>query len=107
MEGERRKRLDAQTWGAVLERFKQSGLSVAQFCEREGLGTASFYRWCSILEPKTASRRTSRPREAVKPGEPVREFLDLGTVGSKGNDLSRMEVRLDLGGGLVLHVVRS
>jgi hypothetical protein len=99
--------MDAETWGAVLERFEQSGLSVVQFCEREGLGTASFYRWRSLLAPKTESRRALRRRAGVKPREPATEFLDLGTVGSRGKDLSRMEVRLDLGGGLVLHVVRS
>jgi len=106
MEGARRKRMDAESWVAVLARFEHSGQSVAQFCEREGLGTASFYRWRSILEAK-ADGGVSPGRDRVKPQELAREFLDLGTVGSKGGDLSRMEVRLDLGGGLVLTVVRS
>ncbi len=104
MEVARRKRLSAEAWGAALERFEQSGLSVAQFCEREGLGTASFYRWRSILEPKAKSRRAHKPPVEVKRAE---QFLDLGTVGTRGGDHSRMEVRLDLGGGLVLQLTRG
>ena len=32
-------------WQMVLETFKSSGLSVRQFCQKEGLSEASFYTW--------------------------------------------------------------
>jgi hypothetical protein len=82
-------------------------LSVRRFCEREGLGTASFYRWRSLLEAKPERRKTLRPR--VEGMAPVAGpgFLDLGSVEAAGNEVVRMEVRLELGDGLVLKLIRS
>lgn len=103
----RRRRLGAEGWRAVMARFGESGLTVAQFCEREGLGAASFYRWRSLLGAPSAPkarlplREPSTPKATSTPSG----FLDLGTLGA--SPASRMEVRLDLGGGVVLHVVRG
>jgi hypothetical protein len=32
-------------WQQRLDRFRTSGLTVADFCERESISTASFYAW--------------------------------------------------------------
>jgi hypothetical protein len=32
-------------WRKRLQRHRRSGLTVARFCEREGVSTASFYSW--------------------------------------------------------------
>jgi len=103
MEQTRRQRRDAGAWREVLERFAESGRSVAEFCEHEGIGAASFYRWRSLLSSERIRKRPparSEPPKAVAAGG----FLDLGTLGASA---SRMEVRLDLGGGVVVHVVRG
>ena len=42
MEQIRRVRLGASAWKAMLERFAQSGVSVAEFCAREGVSTTRF-----------------------------------------------------------------
>lgn len=34
-----------QQWQQRLERFDQSELTIAQFCQLEGYSTASFYQW--------------------------------------------------------------
>ncbi len=104
----RRRRRDADGWRAVMTRFAESGLTVAQFCEREGLGVASFYRWRSLLGEASAPKARLPLREpftATSTPSTPNGFLDLGTLGA--GRASRMEVRLDLGGGLVLHVVRG
>jgi putative transposase len=103
----RRQRRDADDWRTMMTRFAESGLTVAQFCEREGLGAASFYRWRSLLGAPSAPKARLPPREpsTPKPISTPNGFLDLGTLGA--SPASRMEVRLDLGGGLVLHVVRG
>jgi len=104
MEQTRRQRRDASAWRSLISRFSESGLSVSQFCEREGIGAASFYHWRSRLR---SSRTPSRRREpAANPisAAPRSDFLDLGTLG-RGS--SRMEVRLELGGGVVVHVTRG
>jgi transposase len=37
-------------WQQRLDRFRRSGLSVADFCDREGVSTASFYAWRRRLQ---------------------------------------------------------
>ena len=103
----RRRRQDAEGWRAVMTRFAESGLTVAQFCEREGIGAASFYRWRSLLGAPSAPKARLALREppTLKPTSTPNGFLDLGTLGASA--ASRMQVRLELGGGVVLHVVRG
>ena len=36
-------------WRALLSRFSTSGLSVAAFCDREAVSTASLYRWRGLI----------------------------------------------------------
>lgn len=62
----------------VLRRFGSSGLDVEAFCRREAISVASFYRRCGIL--------------GSGPGPLPR---------------LRLEFKLDLGDGLVLHLVRG
>jgi putative transposase len=80
-------------------------LSVQAFCEREGIKAASLYGWRSRLqqeaqERSSAGRAPRKPRSEKSTGE----FIDLGALSSSR---SRFEVRLDLGGGVLLHLVRG
>ena len=34
-----------RVWGDRIDRFEQTGQTVAQFCAAEGVSTASFYQW--------------------------------------------------------------
>ena len=99
----RRKRRDANAWRLVMSRFEESGLRVPQFCEREGIGAASFYQWRSRLGSSSSRRKVSRAPEPVV-ASARGDFLDLGTLGS---GTSPVQVRLDLGGGVVVHLTRS
>jgi hypothetical protein len=69
------------------------------FCERESIGIASFYQWRSKL---------GEAINAMKPAQPVSQgtagFVELGTLNAS---VSRFELRLDLGGGVLLHLVRG
>jgi len=103
MEQTRRRRRDADAWRSVVSRFNESGLSVSQFCEREGIGAASFYHWRSRLNSPRTRRKRRIPADPVA-AAPRSDFLDLGTL-SAGS--SRMEVRLELGGGVAVHVTRG
>ncbi len=103
MEQTRRQRRDASAWRALVSGFEQSGLSVAQFCEQHGIGAASFYHWRSRLSPPRTARK-SRTRVTPVATAARSGFLDLGTLGSQS---SRMDMRLELGGGIVVHLTRS
>lgn len=94
-----RRRLGLDAWREVVGRFDRSGISVSEFCKREGLCVSSFKRW--------------RPRVAAKcpeldaAGSVVPDgFVDLGSM-TRVSDASRLEVRLDLGAGIMLQIVRD
>jgi len=38
-------RRNEQQWTEILRRFRESGLSVRQFCERDGVPLSSLQRW--------------------------------------------------------------
>ena len=105
MEKVGRLRRSESAWREIVARQAESGLTVQSFCEREGINGASLYGWRSRLRAGSASART--PRGASKTDKAEKssaEFIDLGAL-ARGQ--SRFEVRLDLGGGVLLHLVRS
>ena len=69
-----------QAWSERLRRFDRSGLTVAEFCRREGIPAVSFYQWRRKLtsraaaSPRATSRSSFLPVEVVSPvstGAPV------------------------------------
>ncbi len=49
-------------WQQRLDRFRTSGLTVANFCEREGISTASFYAWRRRLHHDPTPPADDAPR---------------------------------------------
>jgi hypothetical protein len=92
------KRRDGQEWRAVVGRFAASGLGVEAFCEREGVSKSSFGRWRHFLADTDLAGGADAPAERAG-------FVDAGRIGLNGG--GQIEVRLDLGGGMVLHVLRG
>ena len=100
-----RERRSESAWREIVSRQSESGLSVQAFCEREGLKAASLYGWRARLQRETRGRSsTARAPQRPRQEKPTGEFIDLGALSSSR---SRFEVRLDLGGGVVLHLVRD
>ena len=89
-------------WRALLSRFSASGLSVAAFCEREAVSTASFYRWRGLTGQRDGGEIVTVPNPSA--------FVDMGTLGTPPSAPisfpAPLDLRLDLGGGLSLHLVR-
>src|SRR5262245_31011664 len=48
-------------WQQRLDRFRTSGLTVADFCEREGISTASFYAWRRRFEADSGPAAVGAP----------------------------------------------
>lgn len=90
-------------WRELLGRFPGSGLKVEEFCRREGIALASFYRWRKLLgmsvESGEAEQAQSLPSPRSQPG-----FVDLGAVGVGG---SRVELHLELGEVIRVQLVRA
>jgi hypothetical protein len=100
-----RQRRSENAWREIVTRQEHSGLTVAEFCEREGLKAASLYGWRVRLRKEATGKKASPARSGQAPVEKIpEEFIDLGAIGA---GRSRFEVRLDLGGGVLLQLVRS
>jgi len=105
--GRRRSRHE---WQGLLAKLAGSGLGVAAFCRREGISAASVYRWRGLLGSKMRLAGSASGNGAAARGEggavPMGEapaFVDLGTLSGAGRSF---ELKLDLGAGLTLHLVR-
>jgi putative transposase len=104
-----RRHLSAQAWREVFGRFDGSGESVTGFCKREGLHTSSFQRWRQRLASTATTPITTQAQE---PGKATRQastanFIEMGSMADASATAARLEVRLDLGGGVVVHLVRG
>ncbi len=96
----KRVRRSASTWRALFSRQAANGLTVAEFCRREGISAGVFRRWRSALEGSTGITNTV-PAVATAEAAP---FIDIGGLGPQR---PRLEVRLDLGAGFVLSIARG
>jgi transposase-like protein len=106
MEKFSRQRRSESAWRELVDRQEQSGLTVAQFCQREGIKSASLYGWRSRFRGGRQDMAVPEvaPRNAKTRETPSSGFIDLGALGSSR---SRFEIRLELGHGVLLHLVRN
>jgi len=89
-------------WRSVLARAARSELSVAEFCRREGVSTASFYTWRKRLGAAASQMPPAAAPTFVDLGP-----LELGRGGdSDGSVGCGWEIELDLGAGAVLRLRR-
>jgi transposase-like protein len=97
-----RRRQDAGAWSEILARYASSGLTVKAFCQSEGIRECNFYRWRSQLRGTVGTRRPQKNLPVNSAS--AADFIDLGALSSGS---SRLEVRVELGGGVVLRLARS
>lgn len=86
-------------WRSLLARHRTSGLGIKAFCRGERISEASFYRWRTILKGNGADGTGSGPESGSA-------FVDLGALESVTAVKPKLDLRLDLGDGLTLHLVR-
>ena len=102
----KRRRLNERAWRDLFMRFDGAGLTVEAFCKAEGLSRSSFNRWRSRLSMQPGVAATAVVRQ---PGHQkiTPSFVDLGLLGATSAAYpAGLELRLDLGGGLSLTLVR-
>ncbi|NMG56033.1 IS66 family insertion sequence element accessory protein TnpA [Aromatoleum aromaticum] len=93
------RRRSRQEWQGIFARFAGKGLGVEPFCTREGISKSSFRRWLSVLNEQGVPVTPEAPAQAVDTG-----FVDAGLLKLGGG---RLELKLDLGDGVVLHLTRG
>lgn len=87
-------------WRSVLAKFDGSAMGVEAFCRREAISEASFYRWRRLLGNASVGAK-------VVGSDTAPAFVDLGTLNGDSALRPQLDLRLDLGDGLILHLVRS
>lgn len=101
-----RRRLSEQAWKVLMKRFDSTAMTIQEFCAREGLSPSSFRLWRARLAPRSEPV-SSVVRPSPKAATPAPAFVDLGLLGaSSARDHGALDVRIDLGGGVSLHLVR-
>jgi hypothetical protein len=92
-------------WRELLERFDARRDTVEAFCNREGVTKSSFQRWRARVADggaAAAAAAARRARPSLQPG-----FVDLGMMNVPAASGARLEITLDLGGGVTLRVARG
>jgi putative transposase len=96
-------RVAAEVWRGRVAKFGDSGLTVRAFCAQEGISIWSFNRWRSRLAGVDAAQSSAKRNGAM----PASSFVELGALSGSRSQAERVELRLDLGGGVTLHLVRG
>ena len=115
-------RRSAEAWRALVAQQAVSGLTIGAFCRKVSVSTASFYRWQGLLQKNGDSGMAAAVTDrvpavtalAATPPRRTPDFVDLGALEdlaplARRDDAAslRVELRLELGGGMVLHLVRG
>jgi hypothetical protein len=103
----RRRRLSEQAWRELMNRFDGASMTIGDFCSREGLSRSSFCLWRSRLRStQQSSVPNASPATAAGAVSKV-PFVDLGVLGAAPvSGHAALDLRIELGGGLSLHLVR-
>jgi transposase-like protein len=103
-----RLRRSEKTWRGIFARQRSSGMTVEEFCRAEGIGRSTFNRWQMRLHSRDslAGRARSAQADTVPPPESGDRFIDAGEM-RVDNASATIEIRLDLGDGVLLTIRRG
>jgi hypothetical protein len=104
MQSMKRRRLSSDAWRAMVEKFEGSGLSAEDFSRQERISVASLQRWWQVKARTEAGDGVAPAPTRSATKSALGAFVDLGALGSSG---SRLELRLEFGGGVVLQLSRG
>jgi putative transposase len=101
-------------WQALIARQAISGETIEAFCRAQGVSRSSFERGRGLLSPAATVQDVSlqsvaphNDRPAVSERSAEHCFIDAGEIGLGGNGVKPLEIRLELGGGIVLTIRRG
>lgn len=79
-------------WTDRLDRFRTADMSVAQFCNAEGVSLASYYYWRKKLHGKEEGARKKSP-------EALRRFVPVA-LADRSPDVPATVMAIELPGGI-------
>ena len=86
-------------WAERIRRRRESGLTVAEFCEWEGVSVASFYNWQKNLQGTTSRRQSVElvtPEGSSPRSLQTASFLPVHVMqaGAPASPATRIEIQL-------------
>lgn len=84
-----------ELWRQRMRRYERSGLTVAKFCDQEGVSAPSFYQWRQRLAGRTRRQQQSPARERQLDKLPAFQQVTLARGGVVVVELAR-GVRMEL-----------
>ncbi len=84
----------AALWSKRLERFAQSQMTIAQFCESEGVSSASFYHWKKKQASSAIGHQPTTPSK----------FVPVGLTDASAAPRHVAEVNIELPGGIHVRI---
>ena len=94
-------------WAERIRRRRESGLTVAEFCEWEGVSVASFYNWQKKLRG-TKSRRQSvelvTPEGRARRSQQTASFLPVHVMQARTTASPAMRIEIQLTNGVRIFV---
>jgi len=97
-----------RSWRGIFARQRASGLTIEAFCRVEGIGRSTFNRWQMLLNAKDSivGRARSVQSDELSTSDAGDRFIDAGEM-RVDNIGEAIEIRLDLGGGVLLTIRRG
>jgi hypothetical protein len=93
-------RRDGEQWQMIITAQEQSGIAAKAYCEKKGIGLASFYAWRKRLTGGTGPARKKRDREFI-------ELNQTGLTEPTPRESPAFEAVLDFGEGISITLRRS
>lgn len=96
-----RKHRSAQQWQQLIDQQRSSGLPVNIFCEKHGIGYASFCKWRKRLSDQPI-------KDNIAPSVEKASFVDLSALmGNSTSSTARWNIVLSLGNGVELQLSQN
>jgi len=78
--GAKRARRSRSEWLQLVARFRESGLSMSEFCRREGLSPKTFSWWKAKLTPTGSAATPSFVEWSMPASNPAKSDLAVGEM---------------------------
>jgi hypothetical protein len=96
----------SEQWQSLIAQFEQSNQTPTEFMTLHGLTHSSFYKWRKRFGDENLNFTTQAPCASTSQAPLPSPFIHLGDV-PMAPTTSSLNIRLDLGCGLVLHITRG
>lgn len=102
--GQRRDEAKERYWREKIRAGTRSGMSIREFCRREGLKEGQFHSWRRELWRREEEKAGRRRRQASGQGAPAKASFALVDLDGEQGEMNEAGIELVLAGGRKLRI---